>query len=220
MGDSGYTRGQDDDDGEDQYEDDIDLAEKARAGAADATHQAHTASNSSSISVSAPPYDLIYALDAAYHFTPSITAFQSSSYLHLSPGGVLAYTDILPPPSLLSQPLLARAISIGLGVPLVNLQSTGRPYLSSSGSTNSESMIVKGYEDDLKARGYECAEVQEWSEYVWAGFARNLRERGGMWKWVGKVVGVAGRDGWKVVAVRIAKPDEGGQCPASFRSVA
>ena len=153
---------------------------------------------------SAPPYDLIYALDAAYHFPPSLDSFQAAAYRHLAPGGVLVYTDVVPPPSLASRPFLSRSISTFMSVPMPNLI---RGY---------DAEGAEGVEKDLLDRGYECVRTEDWSEHVWPGFAMNLETKGGMWAMVSKGVKWAEDGGWRVVAVKIAKPDEAGRCPPAF----
>lgn len=134
-------------------------------------------------------YNLIYILDAIYHFKPDIYTFLSSAKDSLSNGGIIVYTDILPPPSL--NPFLRRLISVFLSVPTENLSS--------------ERGHINKYLEKLKEVGFKDVEVENWSESVWPGFARNLSEKGGVWGIIGWVVKKAEKGGWKFVAVRLKK---------------
>ena len=139
-----------------------------------------------------PPYDLIYVLDAIYHFQPAVPHFLASALKVLRPGeGVIVYTDILPPPKvgnvmghLVLPPLLS--------VPARNIMS--RPK------------NLDGYKALLEAIGYEDVIVEDWTQGVWLGFAQNLRQRGVGWRFVAWVVGKAERAGWKFIAVRAKRP--------------
>ena len=118
-----------------------------------------------------PPYELIYILGAIYHFPPSVPAFLSMSLPVLRPGsGVIAYTDILPPHlnSFLGNFILPKI----LNVPVRNLMQ--RP-----------TTLVE-YRKRVEKVGHIDVVVEDWSEGVWKGFARNLRERGGLWNWEGR----------------------------------
>jgi len=139
-----------------------------------------------------PPYDLIYVLDAIYHFPPAVPHFLASALKVLRPGeGVIAYTDILPPPKvgnvmghLVLPPLLS--------VPTRNIMSRPKD--------------LQAYREDLEKIGYEDVRVEDWSQAVWPGFAQNLRQRGLGWRLVAWVIGKAERAGWKFIAVRAKRP--------------
>jgi len=144
-------------------------------------------------STTPPPYDLVYVLDAIYHFPPAVPYFLASVIKVLRPGsGVIAYTDILPPPNvgaLLGNLLLPPLLS----VPARNLVS--RP-----GS-------IQKYVELLNEIGYEDVVIEDWSGDVWNGFASNLRERGFLWRQVARFVEAADRSGWKFIAVRAKRPE-------------
>lgn len=135
-------------------------------------------------------YNLIYILDAIYHFPPSLHDFLTRTLKVLAPGGVIAYTDILPPPRL-NYPT-GYILSKLLQVPTPNL--TSRP----SGLTE--------YRINLEKLGYVNVYVRDWSGNVWPGFSRNLLSRGGGWPLVGGLVRRAEQAGWKFVAVRASRP--------------
>lgn len=54
--------------------------------------------------------------------------------------------------------------------------------------------------------GYKHVEVEDWSKHVWPGFARDLKNRGGGWGVVGRIVERADKAGWRFIAVRAEKP--------------
>lgn len=213
----------DDDDDDEEADNGEMLEDRARTGGIAAPETPKT--ESTGPTTNAPPYDLIYALDAAYHFPPSRSAFISAAYRHLAPAGVLAYTDILPPPSLRSRPILARFLSIALSVPMDNVVRVHNDSHSHDDESNARlgkeaqaRARVEMYKADLKMWGHgDCVEVQDWTNHVWPGFAANLTKRGGVWQWVAKGVRWAEGQGWGVMAVKIAKVGEDGQCPATFR---
>jgi hypothetical protein len=139
-----------------------------------------------------PPYDLVFILDAIYHFKPSVPYFLAQVLPVLRPGsGIIAYTDILPP-SGINNVLGHLILPPLLSVPARNLVS--RPK------------SVDEYEKLLRRIGYEGVEIQDWSDGVWSGFAANLRSRGGVWKLVAWLVQGAERNGWKFIAVRGRRP--------------
>ncbi|BEI80194.1 hypothetical protein CcaverHIS002_0107230 [Cutaneotrichosporon cavernicola] len=133
-------------------------------------------------------YDLVYVLDALYHFPPSRSAFIASVLPNLRPGGVLAYTDILAPPSLSRLPgrLLANLLSTLLRVPQSNLAS---------------GITLNQYKSSLEDMGYKV-QLQDWTTHVFPGFAANLKARGAGWWVVGWLAEKAEASGWKYVAVR------------------
>lgn len=135
-----------------------------------------------------PPYDLVYILDAIYHFPPAVPHFLASVIKVLRPGsGVIAYTDILPPPgvsSLLGNLILPPLLS----VPARNLMSRPKD--------------LGQYKTLLTDIGYENIAIEDWSEDVWKGFASNLRQRGFGWRQVARLIEAADRGGWKFIAVR------------------
>lgn len=135
-----------------------------------------------------PPYDLVYILDAIYHFPPAVPYFLASVFKVLRPGtGVVAFTDILPPPNV-SNPLARLILPWVLSVPTRNLSN--RPKSLSE------------YTELLQRIGFVDVKIEDWSEQVWSGFAGNLRQRSWPWQQVAKVVEAAERSGWKFVAVR------------------
>jgi SAM-dependent methyltransferase len=138
-------------------------------------------------------YDLIYILDSIYHFPPSVPHFLTTALSSLSPGGVIAYTDVLPPPNL--PPWLSYWVLPTLvGVPVRNLAS--RPAR------------LEEYTAQLNKIGYTGVDIEDWTDEVFPGFARFLREKGGPWTLVARGAEWAYRGGWKFVAVRAEKPKE------------
>ncbi|CAK9786715.1 hypothetical protein CC85DRAFT_312988 [Cutaneotrichosporon oleaginosum] len=138
------------------------------------------------------PYDLVYILDALYHFPPSRGSFVDSVLPNLRPGGVLAYTDILAPPSYAAFPgkLFANFLSMMLRVPAANLAA---------------GLTVEEYEARLRNAGYN-AKVEDWTAHVLPGFSANLKGRGGVWWLTGWLVEKGADNGWKCVAVRAQRP--------------
>jgi hypothetical protein len=139
-----------------------------------------------------PPFDLIYILDAIFHFPPSLPYFLNTALHYLTPEtGIIAYTDILPPANL--SPMLSYLILPWLlSVPFRNLVQ--RPD------------SLEGYKGILENIGYEGVVVEDWSEGVWPGFAANLKRRGGVWSALAWRVERAKRAGWKFVGVRARRP--------------
>ncbi|GMK54539.1 hypothetical protein CspeluHIS016_0111250 [Cutaneotrichosporon spelunceum] len=137
-------------------------------------------------------YDLVYVLDALYHFTPSRSAYVASILPNLRPGGVLAYTDILAPPSLAVLPgrILANLLSTFLRIPAPNLSS---------------GLTLEEYKAELEDMGYNV-QVEDWTTHVFPGLAANLKGRGKGWKAVGWLATKAAASGWKFVAVRAQRP--------------
>lgn len=141
------------------------------------------------------PYDLVFILDAIYHFPPDLGTFLSSVLPSLRKGsGVIAYTDIIAPPALGKFPgrILANFIATFLRVPIKNL---------SSGPKN----IVE-YTNGLRNLGFTNIQVVDWTEHVFPGLANNLRKRGGAWQIVAWLADKAAASGWKYVAVRAGRP--------------
>lgn len=139
-----------------------------------------------------PPYDLVYILDAIYHFPPSVPYFLASVLPALRPGsGVIAYTDILPPPHV-NAALGHLVLPTVLGVPARNLMQ--RPK------------TLEAYEALLGRIGFEDVVVEDWSQGVWPGFAKNLRDRGGVWATVGRGISAAESTGWRFIAARARRP--------------
>jgi hypothetical protein len=136
-------------------------------------------------------YNLIYVLDAIYHFPPSLGDFLARTLKALSPGGVIAYTDLLPPAGL----------NRVAGIVLSQLFNVPTPNLTSRPSGLAE------YRASLEKLGYVGVEVRDWSSEVWPGFARNLQNRGGGWPIVGGFVKRAEKAGWKFLAVRASRPE-------------
>ena len=146
---------------------------------------------------SAPPYDLIYILDAIYHFQPSVGQFLSHVIHVLRPGrGVVAFTDVLPP-SDLSSFMGHLVLPPLLSVPARNLVGKSR--------------TMEGYMDTMHRLGYVDVEIQDWTEGVFSGLAKHLRSRGWLWDTAGRLVERADKSGWKFVAVRASRPDAEGK---------
>ncbi|KAK4685426.1 hypothetical protein P7C73_g4720, partial [Tremellales sp. Uapishka_1] len=138
-----------------------------------------------------PPYDLIYILDAIYHFPPSLPHFLATVLPALTPEtGVVAYTDILPPPDL--SPIWTSILPSLLSIPGRNVAARPKGFVE--------------YKALLERIGYVEVEIEDWSEGVWNGLAGFLRERGGVWGWVAWGVEQAEKTGWKFVAVRAKRP--------------
>lgn len=137
-------------------------------------------------------YDLVYILDAIYHFPPSVPYFLASVLPTLRSGtGIIAYTDILPPPNL-NAPLGYLVLPTILGVPARNLMQRPKSF--------------EEYQRLLEKIGFEEVVVEDWSEGVWKGLGRNLRDRGGVLGLLGRGVEAADRGGWKFIAVRARRP--------------
>lgn len=60
----------------------------------------------------------------------------------------------------------------------------------------------------MERRGYTDIEIEDWSDGVFPGFARNLQARGGIWAYVGKVAEKAGLGGWRFIAVRARRVEK------------
>lgn len=141
------------------------------------------------------PYDLVYILDAIYHFAPDLGTFVSSVLPALRKGsGVLAYTDIIAPPALGKFPgrMLANLIATFLRVPAKNLSSGPK--------------TVDEYTAGLRNLGFTNIRVEDWTEHVFPGLANNLKQRGGAWQVVAWLADKAAASGWKYVAVRAERP--------------
>jgi SAM-dependent methyltransferase len=137
-------------------------------------------------------FDLIYVLDSIYHFPPAVPHFLTTAIQSLSPGGVIAYTDIIPPPDLPSW-LGYWILPTALGVPTRNL--VARPK------------DLAAYKAQLEKIGYVDVRIDDWTGDVWPGFARFLREKGGLWTLVARGAEWGLRNDWKFIAVRAAKKD-------------
>ncbi|KAL7420539.1 hypothetical protein Q5752_004490 [Cryptotrichosporon argae] len=177
----------------DEDEDDDDDDRPAENGGEQARFAVKVAGDddtADSLDTSPPPYDLIYILDAIYHFPPSVPDFLSSARHVARPGGVVAFTDILPPPSL--PPLLSFFLPRLLAVPRKNIQR--RPA------------SLEAYAAMLEHLGYEDVRVEDWTQGVVPGLRGFLEKKGGAWAWAAKVFAKAERDGWKFVAVRARRP--------------
>lgn len=138
-----------------------------------------------------PGYDLIYALDVAYHIPPTVLQFAADAHTALSPKGVLAYTDVLPPAWLGSFPgrILGMWLALPLGLPHRNIIDRPRD--------------LDEYKSDLEGMGYDNVRIEDWSKHVWNGLADNLEKRDGLgWKIAAKGFRYAGEHGWRFIAVR------------------
>lgn len=139
----------------------------------------------------AQPFDLIYALDVAYHIPPTVFQFAVDAHSALRTGGVLAYTDVLPPAKLTNFPgrILGMWLALPLGVPHRNV--IDRPQ------------NLDEYKAQLVEMGYENVRIEDWSNNVWNGLANNLEKREGKgWQLAAKGFRYAGSHGWKYIAVR------------------
>jgi hypothetical protein len=135
-------------------------------------------------------YDLIYILDSIYHFPPAVPHFLTTAIQSLSPGGVIAYTDVVPPsnlPSWLGYWILPAA----LGVPTRNLMQRPKD--------------LESYKAQLEKIGYVNVKIEDWSKEVYPGFAKFLWTKGGFWKGVAKGAEWAFKNEWKFIAVRAEK---------------
>lgn len=145
---------------------------------------------------SAPgPYDLIYVLDAAYHFPPSIGYFAATTFPVLREGGgVLAYTDVIPPPSLSRFPmmLLGGMMAPFLGTPVANL--------------NRRPATLDEYKATLERIGFTDVKIEDWTSNVFKPLADNVEKKGGFWAMYAKVLRLVDSSGWKFVAVRGVRP--------------
>lgn len=115
-------------------------------------------------------FDIILALDCAYHFNTR-NAFLRQSFEKLAPGGRIALADICIDPMILSQNRLARIFIPLLGVmPQHNFTSTNE-YVSA-----------------MKDIGYSDVRLEDVSSDVFPGFTRFLKGRGWGWWFFGCVV--------------------------------
>ena len=146
--------------------------------------------NSTTRAVREQGFDLVYILDSIYHFPPAIPHFLTTVIQSLSPGGVIAYTDILPPPDL--SPFLAHWVLPSIvGVPTRNIVQ--RPK------------SLDEYKAQLHKIGYAEVEIEDWTMDVFPGFSRFLKSKAGVWPVVGRGVEWAEKRGWTYVAVRAKK---------------
>lgn len=135
-------------------------------------------------------FDLIYILDSIYHFPPAVPHFLTTAISSLSPGGVIAYTDIIPPADL--SPFMAHwIIPTIVGVPTRNIVQ--RPK------------TLEEYKVQLHKIGYAEVEIEDWTADVFPGFSRFLKSKRGAWPMVGRGVDWAEKRGWRYVAVRAKK---------------
>ncbi|RXK38844.1 hypothetical protein M231_03900 [Tremella mesenterica] len=143
-------------------------------------------------------YDLIYILDAIYHFPPSLEGFIKSILPTLKSGGVVADTDILPPQNL----NIVTRLSVArlFGVPVDNLR---------------RDWDLETYKRVLQEIGYVGVEVEDWSDHVWSGISENLRKRRGVLGLLSRGFRSAERSGWKFVAVRAEAPEISGDAGES-----
>ena len=138
-------------------------------------------------------YDLTYILDAIYHFPPSLPHFLSTLLPTMTPGGVLVYTDILPPPGLNN--VLGRLVLPPLfAVPSRNLMHRDND--------------LERYKARMERVGFSGIEVHDWTEHVFAPLAEHLRSKGAIWRGVARLFEWAEKSGWKFIAVRAERPVE------------
>lgn len=135
-------------------------------------------------------FDLIYVLDSIYHFPPAVPHFLTTAISSLSSGGVIVYTDVLPPSDLSS--LVGHwVLPTIVGVPARNLVQ--RPN------------TLEAYREQLLKIGYAEVDIEDWTMDVFPGFAKFLRSRGGSWPVVARGVEWAQNSGWRNIAVRAKK---------------
>lgn len=147
--------------------------------------------DAAAIPSAASGYDLIYILDSIYHFPPSVPHFLTTALSSLAPGGVIAYTDVVPPanlPTWLGYWVLPTLV----GVPTRNLVS--RPD------------SIEKYSQQLARIGYTNVRIEDWTNEVFPGFAEFLRRKGGPWTLVARGAEWANSRGWKFYAVRAERP--------------
>jgi len=135
-------------------------------------------------------YDLIYILDSIYHFPPAVPHFLTTAIQSLSPGGVIAYTDIIPPPNLPSW-LGYWILPTALGVPTRNLMQRPKDLVA--------------YKAQLEKIGYVDVRIDDWTAEVFPGFAKFMRTKGGPWTLVARGAEWAFKNEWKFIAVRAEK---------------
>jgi SAM-dependent methyltransferase len=135
-------------------------------------------------------YDLIYILDSIYHFPPAVPHFLTTAIQSLSPGGVIAYTDVIPPPNLPSW-LGYWILPTSLGVPTRNLMNRPKD--------------LAAYKAQLEKIGYVDVKTEDWTREVFPGFAKFMRLKGGPWTLVARGAEWAFRNEWKFIAVRAEK---------------
>jgi hypothetical protein len=99
-------------------------------------------------------YDLIYILDSIYHFPPAVPHFLITAIQSLSPGGVIAYTDVIPPPNLPSW-LGYWILPTALGVPTRNLMNRPKD--------------LAAYKAQLEKIGYVDVKIEDWTREVFPG---------------------------------------------------
>ncbi|WVQ83531.1 hypothetical protein IAT38_005672 [Cryptococcus sp. DSM 104549] len=131
-------------------------------------------------------YDVVYILNSMCHYTPSRLAFLSTLRSMIGPTTIIAFTDILPPPSLPSWK--AGVVSYLFSVALRNLQPA---------------VTLEEYKASLEEEGWRDVVVDDWSEGVLYGLAMRLEGRGGVWRLLGGMIGGAAKEGWRFVGVRI-----------------
>jgi len=137
-------------------------------------------------------YDLIYILDSIYHFPPAVPHFLTTAIQSLSLGGVIVYTDIVPPANLSSW-LGYWTLPTVLGVPTRNLMNRPKD--------------LEAYKAQLEKIGYVNVRIEDWTKEVFPGFAKFLWTKGGFWKGVAKGVEWAFKTDWKFIAVRAEKKE-------------
>lgn len=135
-------------------------------------------------------YDLIYILDSIYHFLPHVPHFLTTAIQSLSPGGIIAYTDVVPPSNLPSW-LGYWVLPTALGVPTRNLMQRPKD--------------LEVYKSQLEKIGYVNVRIEDWSKEVYPGFAKFLWTKGGFWKGVAKGAEWAYKNEWRFIAVRAEK---------------
>lgn len=135
-------------------------------------------------------FDLIYVCDAIYHFPPALPHFLVTALNALAPGGVVAYTDVLPPPDV-SAMFAQLILPFMTGVPRRNFVS--RPK------------NLDEYKEQLLRIGYDTVEIVDWTQDVYPGFAKFLKSRDKAWPIIGRWVSWAESKGWKYIAVRATR---------------
>ena len=137
----------------------------------------------------APPYTTILALDCAYHFNTRSTFLRQSLH-RLSSGGRIALADICFTPTRLESYISTSAVSRLCGLmPPSNVVTPDQ------------------YVHEMQEMGYADVQLEDVSGYVFPGFTKFLKGKGGGWWVFGGVVAWWARSGMRFVVVSGQKPE-------------
>lgn len=145
---------------------------------------------------SSTTYDVILALDCAYHFTDRSTFFRNA-YKRLAPGGTLALVDLVgawPYPSNDTKALFQRSsLPPPSHAPSVWSTLKQRVTCYLSGTNPTAFISFADYEELLRKEKFLCITMQDISHSVFPGFGSFLQNiggegekawrGGGMWQW-------------------------------------